>query len=371
MQLKMKKYLIYTILALPVILANCEDYYEPEIEQYPNALVVEGILTDQGEHAQVKLTRSAGFNEHSYFASEQGAKVTIESLSNEKWGTTEIRNGLYETNSPVNTREGEHYFVKIVTADGEEYRSEVEKMVPHTTIDSIYLTDSLFKDVQYNYWGEPVVRNFEGINFSIIPSVKPGSKVGFLYKWNALLNYYIYSTEMAATFSYYCWKEFRSNLIYVYDYGQDDRIKELPMGDLHFLSYYTLSPEPIDTSLYEGTISLAYSTSFYYHLKQYTITEKGAGFWRSVKNQTEASGKLFDPIEEQIIGNIYCVTDSSKVAFGYFNTASFSDRVIKVTLVTEPFSGVRTIDVMPDAPNQDFNCGVGEDYYNVKPDFWF
>ncbi|MBN1925584.1 MAG: DUF4249 domain-containing protein [Prolixibacteraceae bacterium] len=367
----MKKHLIYISMLIAVLLTNCEDIYEPDIEEYPNALVVECILTDQNEYTQVKLTRSAGFKEHSYFANEKGAVVSIESESGEKWETTMLRAGYYETNEPVATREGEGYFVKIITADGEEYRSEVEVMVPYCPIDSIYLTDTLMKDVMLSYWGEPVVKYYGGITFSVKPIVKPEANVGFLYKWNALVNQYIYTADPPTEFHYYCWEELYSNKIYVYDYGQEDHINELPMGDLHFLSDYAMSPLPIDSSLYEGTVFMEYSTGLYYHLRQFSITEKGARFWRSVKKQTEASGKLFDPVEEQIIGNIYCVSDSSKVAFGYFNTASFSDKVVKVTLVTEPFSAVQSIDVMPVPPDQDFKCGVGENYFNVKPDFWF
>jgi hypothetical protein len=361
----MKQNIHYIFLFLLFTFWGCESYYDPEIDQFEDALVVEGMLTDQNDYAKIKLTRSAAYNEQSYFYGERKAIVTIESESGEVYPTTEFSRGVYQTNEQVPTKAGEGYFVKIITAGGLTYLSKIEKMMSNTPIDSIYLTDSIFKDISYNYWNEPVVKDYGGITFSVVPREPAEAEVGFLYKWNALLNYFVVSTVGIANMTYYCWKQLYSSSIYVYNYVHDDYVNELPLGDLHSLSFYALSPFPIDSSRFEPVISVINSTSFYYHLRQYTITKEGSKFWRSVKNQSEASGKLFDPVEEQIIGNIYCVSDSTKVAFGFFNTASYSDKVIIVKLKYGKHSTVRSVNIMPVTDSEE-DC-----YLEEIPEFWY
>lgn len=362
----MKHFNIYISILILVILAACEDYYEPEIEKFPAALVVEGIITDNVDYVTVKLTRSASYNDPSYYYGERKATVTIESVSGEVFPTIEIDRGVYQTPSKVETRPGEGYFVKIITAAKLEYRSRIEQMPIATPIKEIYLTDSTLKDVTYNYWGEPVVKDYAGIVVSIKPEDPNNDQLGFLYKWNALVNYTVFSKFLGNEFNYFCWKKLSSRQIYVYDFVNDRYLNELPMGDIHTLSFYALGPSlPLDSSRFEPDIQSAYGTSFYYQMQQFTISKEGAKFWRSVKKQSEASGKLFDPVEEQIEGNIYCVNDTSKVAFGYFNAASYSQKILSVKIVRDQHGAVGVMEEMPN-PYELEDCFLG-----WKPDFWF
>jgi hypothetical protein len=362
----------YIFFFLPVVFYGCESYYIPKIDEFPGALVVEGMLTDQNDYAKIQLTRSISFNKSSYYRGDRNATVSIETESGLSYPTIQIGAGLFQTKEKVKTKIGEGYYLKILTLDREEYHSDVEKMVSPTPIDSIYLTDSTYNDLTYNYWGEPVVKDYRGINFSVIPKEPTETEVGFLYKWNALINYNVLSlnyrnidTSLNTNFNYHCWKQMSSNLIYVYQYVHDDYINELPMADLHSLSFNSLSPFPIDSSRFNGDVVLVSTSSFYYHLRQYTISKEGSKFWRNVKNQSEASGKLFDPVEEQIIGNIHCVSDSTKVAFGYFNVASFSEKVIGIKLLFEAHSDVKRVDLMPIVENAE-DC-----YLDSIPNFWY
>jgi hypothetical protein len=361
----MKRNLIYFFLLLVGIIQACEDVYKPNVEDTPSALVVEGMLTDQNDYVKVKLTHSVPFNDDSNFYTERKATVTIESTGGKSYSTTEVGNGVYQTNEPVPTTVGEEYFVKIITSKNVEYQSKKEKMVPPCGIDSIYLLDSTFRELTYDYWGEPVVTDYKGICFAVLPKEPDTVNAGFLYKWNALVNSYIYSTQGPAGYSYYCWEEMSSNAILVYNYFRDEYINKLPVGDLHSLSYYALGPYPIDSANFQGTISSVMTTGIYYHLRQYAITKDGAKYWQSVKKQSEASGQLFDPVEEQIIGNIFCKSDSTKKAFGYFNVASFTDQVVAVALKQDKVGAMRITDFMPESPTGNDSC------FNFAPDFWF
>jgi hypothetical protein len=360
----MKRIKYHFFLFLFFIMYGCQEYYMPEIEKFPPALVVEGMLTDQNDYTKIKLSRSESFNERSYYYGETKARVSIESESGQSYPASEISGGIYQTMQQVPTSVGEGYYLKIITAKGDEYRSEIEKMMTPTPIDSIYLTDSTFRDISYDFLGDPIVKDYTGITISVLPRVTSSTEeVGFLYKWNALVNFYI-SVDFSTL---YCWKELSSELVYVYDFVQDNYINELPMVDIHSLSEYTLSPYSIDSFEYSKAMTQynSNSSSFYYHLRQYSITSAGSKFWRSVKNQSEVSGKLFDPVEEQIIGNIRCVNDSTKKAFGYFNTASFAEKVICVILEKYKHKTFKTVTLMP-VPINELGCVSGK-----KPEFWY
>jgi hypothetical protein len=43
-------------------------------------------------------------------------------------------------------------------------------------------------------------------------------------------------------------------------------------------------------------------------------------------DQLNAANNLFDPISTQLMGNIHCTSDSSKIALGYFDAASITHK---------------------------------------------
>jgi len=373
----MKFNIQYIITIVSLFLWGCEDVYVPELETTENALVVECQLTDREEFVNIKLSRTVPFEDRSYFFGERQAQVYLKSVGGEQYEAKEVSKGNYQTSVQVKPKIGEGYYLYIRTKDSLEYQSDVEIMMPPSDVEDIHLTDTISRQINTDYWGNPYVTDFEGIMISVLPTVPEDPNVGFLYKWNALINYYILCDVPPKSYSFYCWKNVNSSLIYIYDYNERETNNQLILDDLHFLSYYGISPQPIDSSRFSILnpmtkkpellpISSAYSTSFYYRLRQYTITKKGADFWKGVKRQSEATGKLFDPVEEQLITNIHCITDEAVPAFGFFNTASFSERIIRVHLKPHNFTDIYEIDVMP-VSDSDEDCGiVGE-----KPDFWY
>jgi hypothetical protein len=369
------KYIL--ILALfSLLIWGCEDYYVPELQSVEQALVVECQLTNLNEFVTIRLGRTVPFDKRSYFFAERHATVTLRSVSGEEFATKEVLNGVYQTIEKVAPRVGEGYFLKMITKDGLEYQSRVEEMMPPTDIANIQLADTIVREVSMDYWGDPYVNNFPGVQISVLPEKPLREDVGFIYKWNALVNYYVLCGAPPMEYSFYCWKNMVSSLVYNYDFNDDETGNQLILDDVNFLSYYALSPQPIDSSRFfvknQQTkkneivpIAKNYSTGFYYRLRQYTVTNSGAEFWKGVKKQSEATGKLFDPVEEQLSTNIFCVTDPSVPAFGFFNTAAVVEKILKIDLTTKGFENVSQIDIMP-VTEMEEDCLLFE-----KPDFWF
>lgn len=360
----MKRNSLYSIILILLSLWGCEDYYVPELDQMPNALVVEAILTDKAEPMTLKLSRSLPFNDHTFLQGERKAYVKLMTTDGEAWDFHELGSGNYQSNDNIITSPGKGYYLRIKTNDGEVYESDVEVMMEHCGISDVQFTDSIEKEVNYSYWGDPYVTNFEGIEISVLPDQPDNPDAGFLYQWSSLINYFVFSSEMMSSYSYYCWKKMRSNAIYVYDYNEQDQANTLILDNLHFLSYYNIYPRNLDSTQFLGTISSALATSFYYYLEQYTITKRGADFWKSVKKQSEATGKLFDPVNEEIESNIHCTSNPDLRCFGIFNTAAYSNRVVLVDIESRKVKTYYTVKDFP-VPKEDEDCILSE-----QPDFW-
>ncbi|MDA3931081.1 MAG: DUF4249 domain-containing protein [Prolixibacteraceae bacterium] len=360
--MKVRKTHIYLVLFLALL--GCEDYYVPEIDLAPNSLVVEAILTDKREPLTIKLSRTIPFTDRTYFQGEKDAIIVLKSDNEERYTFNEYARGYYISDDTIQASPGVRYQLHVKTDDGEKYNSDYEVMMEPTGIEDVQFLDTVREEVNYNYWDEPYVKLYDGINIAVKPEKPIDSDVGFLYKWNSLINYYVLSTQLPNEYNYYCWKKMFSNTIYIYDHNDEETNNTLVFDDLHFLSYYNLDPSTVDSARFEGTIYTKYSTGFYYLIEQYTITQDGADFWKSVKRQSEASGKLFDPLEEEITTNIQCTTNPDLRCFGYFNTAAYSKRVIKVDLGTKDIVGYEDVDFLP-SPEEHEDCWLGG-----APDFW-
>lgn len=368
----MKKGYQLIIALFSLFLMGCEEYYIPELKPADQLLVVEGQLTNKNEPFTVQVSRTVSFDSRLNYQAERKATVNLLSWGGEIYGTKEISNGVYKTTSNVNAKVGEFYYLQIITKEGVEYRSEVEVLLPPTEIAAVQLVDTIAREINYDYWGDPFVKDQKGIQVQVLPEKPTSENVGFIYRWNALVNYYVLCGTPPNEYSFYCWKNMSTSQIYVYDHYTGDTGNKLILDDLSFLSYYALSPQPIDSSRFylgdvENLLPIAknYTTGFYYRVQQYTVSNEGASFWKQVKRQSEATGKLFDPVEEQLTTNIYCVSDSTIKALGFFNTASVTEKIIKVGLLTGSLNNYYQIDYMPTSESHE-DC-----YLSIKPDFWF
>ena len=131
-------------------------------------------------------------------------------------------------------------------------------------------------------------------------------------------------------------------------------IDPTPQGDVYSLSpsvvaYYP--PDPYDSSIFicwqsdsstelflgssaalsEDLIHLPITTIptgsqkltvlYSINIIQYGWSEAGYQFLQAMKKNTETTGSVFNPLPSQLIGNIHCLSDPSKMVVGYFNVS--------------------------------------------------
>lgn len=63
-----------------------------------------------------------------------------------------------------------------------------------------------------------------------------------------------------------------------------------------------------------------------FRLKQYSISPDVYNYYSSVEDQLLAEGRMFDPASPQVVGNISCITDSTKHVIGVFSASDVALR---------------------------------------------
>jgi len=99
-------------------------------------------------------------------------------------------------------------------------------------------------------------------------------------------------------------------------------------------------------------------------IKQYRLNEDSYEYYKAVKKQSDAEGKVFDPIISQLHGNIKCITAVSKPVFGFFEASNLTtlSYIIRRNGLGSNISFLR-INNLPIHTNEGFMLGQ-------LPDFW-
>lgn len=366
------RYAVLIIISLLALVSSCEDYYVPNIDEKESFLVVQGMLTDKEEYVEIMLFRTAPFGKSSYLGIERGAKVTIKSNGGKDYATEEFDGGVYRTIEKVKAQKNIGYYLEIKTIDGETYASENEFLEASPAIKTIELLENEKKDIVVEYDGTQRSEIERGLQFSIAPEPVEIENVGCLYLWEALSNYLvvaeydtlIYGNQLAMTHYYYCWRHKASSTFVTYNLINSNTLNDPPMFDINFCPYKLFNPSPLDTSQYGTRILSAMVSSGYYRARQYTMQKDHIKFWENVYKQSEAKGKLFDPVDAQIVGNVRCTSDSLKLALGYFQVAGYSEKTVGFLIPNYKLDSIFVVDEFPETPiNQTF-------VRDMKPYFW-
>jgi hypothetical protein len=131
----------------------------------------------------------------------------------------------------------------------------------------------------------------------------------------------------------------------------------------HPLSFF-----PIEKSYYNLEVDFSDTNHKILHwiliVDQFRLNENSYSFYKMIRQQLAAEGKLFDPIAVQINGNIRCINNPGKIVLGNFEVSSKET----VTYVVSPvwISNTATYRKIPNLLNIP-DEGPGSD---SPPDWW-
>jgi hypothetical protein len=289
-----------------LIFSRCKVPYNPPLKtSNVHYLVVEGFINGNGVTTiQLSRTRNITWGDTANIIIETGAKIQIEDQNNGVYPLTENGSGIYT--GTYSFYSGNQYRLRVATADGKEYVSDLVPFKPSPPIDDITWdfknggvqiyanTHDPLNNTKYYRWAYGETWEFHSVyNSTLI--------------WNSRLEKVVPRTEQVDT----CWKTIHSSDIFV---GSSARLTEdvINQAPLNFIAKN------------DDRISMLYSIL----VTQYGLDSTAYNYWSAMKSNTENIGSIFDAQPNNIRGNIHCTTDTSEIVIGFMSAGTTEQKRI-------------------------------------------
>ncbi len=303
---------ISLILLVLFILEGCKELYKPEISTDQSAIVIQGMLTNNPGELEVTITKAVPYGSDSKGIPIIDCNVTIKDDKGKIYPLTYNRHGKY-TNATLYALEGETYSLNVVTADGDEFRSDNQTLPPKYKQDSIYGAKVSIPEFIPDSYGGYFKSTKQGTETYVDLSSGSTDLPKCLYTSRVTVLYYYVKMGLPPT-TIYCWTTFTpSNEINLTTSTFD---KTQGIIQKHPLCFFETLLNKYDP---RPDVNLS---GFLIAVKKYNLTPGASRYYKAMKEQMEASGKIFDPIPSQVRGNIKCTNNPEKIVYGLFEVTN-------------------------------------------------
>ena len=337
-----KNTLVLTLMAIiGLFIYSCQAPYEnEELDADKKIPVVNGVLTNLNGLQSFELYYAMPYNDKRK-QRLTGAQVSIASSQQETFPLTEVNPGYYAIDkSLLNISVGTAYHLDVILTDGTILKSEPVTMTDTLPIGSIYhdvnIRSSIVKDVNGNY--NQVNEN--GV-FIYLKLKQPAQEVYY----RAHADYYIHSqfqVHKTSTFEVdktFFKLKYQINYDTLYDYLEGVSNTEFPTigmldpswtynpGDL------TVNPIflPADRECRDFTDYTPNTfVQWIFPVDLISTSRETYEYYQNVQEQLDPEDRIFDPIPEQLFGNIYNETDPNSPSLGLFDVVAVNRRYYAV-----------------------------------------
>ena len=302
----MRIYKSYLIIALCGALQSCLTEIAPDSITFENLLVVEARITDQLINHEIVLQRSVPVNTDS-MVYEENATVSVLINSAEAITFSEQTPGRYVATRPFSALPNADYQLFITTADGNEYKSEIEQMNATPPIDDLYAEFEPFEISAFQ--GNGVFNQYFDVS-----NTSTEAKF-YLVEWSET---YVIRVPFPSTFEWrggsiveprlagdsveFCFQTVNSpDIIAVESLIESGKINRFPI-------------RTFDTSV-NNALSIRYSLE----VKLYALGQNAFSYWQQVASTRENEALLIQQQPGSILGNIENTTDDTKPVLGRFD----------------------------------------------------
>jgi hypothetical protein len=352
---------ILLIFSIVISIASCTEPYDFKIENIIDAIVVDGLITDQSEIYKIKLHKAAGYGNTSNLP-VSGANVTVTDNAGNIYLFVEDNTepGVYLSNpAEFTAKPGYSYTLHIHMPAGDDFQSSPQLLLPSQRIDTVYGAKSFeyyqSVDADGNYF------SYKADGITAYLDIRNRNEGNQNYRLlNTIYLQYTYQFQVLFAPFNYCWTKYTPPIpgdgMCLISNSEDISTNEIRKLKFSFI--------PFDRSFYR-IIDIATMQKFSLLIKQYRMNDETSEYYKQIDKQLKAEGRLFDPITTQLKGNIICLNDHSKITFGFFEASSkitytYSDE--SYNWVTEPIFKFREIN-LNDIPDS----GISP---NEPPSFW-
>jgi hypothetical protein len=308
--------LLFIALYLIIVAIHCSKIYDPLLETRGDILSVDAHMTDEQETYIVKLSLTSRFNSSSISNPVADASVWVTDNTNESvYLYSETGKGIYSF-TPASEEIGiigHFYTIHIKTAEGAEYESSPELMTSRVQVDKVYGIKKSKTELFQSPEGTGAMslkRNYIDIITDIHTDKDSIPRVRFDPDWIfEMIDYHRDIIGGPPTPPTYSWTYSQNSSLAINKTADNNILREQYAGSLL-----------IDNlSGQYGNQHLVYIVLV---LNYYSLNEDSYRFYTEMNKQLSSVDALFDPIAQQIDGNIKCVDNSEKQVTGLFDVAS-------------------------------------------------
>ena len=340
MKMKHRKYLITALWMLGVgvlLTAGCRDPFTPEIEGFESLLVVEGRLTTDTSGSTILLSNSYGFDGDTLIP-VTGASVRIESAGGTDHQLVEQNPGEYQSNAtqflPI---VGERYRLVVQVSGGNRYDSDWQELQP--TPDITALEPTYFNRINANGTETQAAR------FLLDTRSQGDEPAYFVWTYHETWEFYTPFQKRA----YWEWEPEPIVRLIPFDEEvsrcwKNSASIEIILGNTRDLSLN----EVVDFPVHQVDVtSDKVNWGYVLQVRQYAISEREYSFLNTIRQNTETTGSIFDPIPGEVAGNIRCVDDPTVPVIGYFGASETKEALSYIDRTFFPDS-IRTTKPLDD-----------------------
>lgn len=298
---------------LILLLSSCEEKYIPHIDNIEGQLVVEAQITNDPTKNFVHLTKTTAFYDKLTSAAVTGASVELVEINGRIIKGNANGPGFFNFSAvPLS---GKNYKLRIIV-QSLTYESEVVTMPPIPSILSFYTGHIERKEYSTDGYGVPIAYQVKGREIYVDAPITTELS-NYRFNIRAVLEWSwfpqsLFGPSPPAHFgwqSHYPKSDF--NIAGPKKFSQTGKIEKHP---LMTLPYNAKELFLLPDSVMNGWIMI---------IDQYGTSKGSYEYHEKLNSQFAADGSLFDPIQTQIYGNITCISDPSKIVFGYFDLNSY------------------------------------------------
>jgi hypothetical protein len=329
--------------------SGCKEVYQPPaIQNNPNLLVVDGIIISGNDSSVITLSRTRNLTEYSNSIKEPDAQVSVVGESGVEYGFQSENNGRYVINSLL-LDNSQKYQLKIITSDGNEFRSDLANVRTSPPIDSLY-------------WNQD-----SSLNVRIYLDTHDPTNSTTYYRWD-YTETWEYQSAYQSTLEYVNGTIIprpASNQIfrcYMSEPSSSINVANTTRLSTDIVSKYNVATVPVGSE----KISKLYSNQ----IRQYAITVDAFNFWQNLKRNTEQLGSLFDLQPFTELGNIHCMNNPAIKCIGFISFSTVQEKRVFIYSGEVaywnyyPYYGACAMDTVPPAELSKFFQPPGGPYFN-------
>lgn len=309
----MRRFLRCLWLSAGVALGGCIDRYTPDVAPADRTiLVVDGFINPQGGTV-IKLSRTFSVNTQNTAPAEAKARVFIQDNTGGRYPLTESSAAGTYTAATTPLDPSRQYQLRITTAQGREYASETEPVVPAPPLDSVTWKLTPQQGVQ------------------VYVSTHAAATAARYYRWEYDETYQ-FTSAFESDIEYVPARNFiRPRGPSIYRCWRTEPSTAIVQGTTTQLSQNALVRYPLLTVLPGVQLRIGYSVL----VRQYAQTQAEYDYWERLRKNTENLGTVNDPLPARVTGNVRALTNPAEAVLGYVGVHTVAEKRLFIDAATQ------------------------------------